>query len=937
MNPTDRPAPEIASVLEQLRSGMSGLTGEKASRRLAEHGRNELQKSEKATPLKILASQFLDFMLILLIVAAIVSFLIGERLDGFVITGFVVFNAVLGFIQEYRAERALEALQSMITPQARVVRDGSEQMVDAAELVPGDLLLLAAGDMVQADSMIIEGDLRMDESVLTGESQPVDRGAAQTVHTGTTVSHGRGTCVVTETGMRTEFGKIAAMVQTGERETPLQRRMKQLAKYLGIGALVICTVVFITGTLQGIAANEMFLASVSLAVAAVPEGLPAVVTITLAIGVQRMVRKNTIMRKLQAVEALGCATVICTDKTGTLTENEMTVRKISVNGALIEVTGEGYTPSGKFMSGDAEIDFPQLILKIGTLCNDSSLARSDTGDWTILGDPTEGALVVAAEKAGINKQDLANRYPRIAEVPFDSDRKFMTTIHEIRDPDGGDVGNPGGDVGEEVWAGSTRLVCVKGALDSILKLCNYIYKDGEVVEMSADDLDSISRLHEGMTSDALRVLALAYRLPDGADANTDTDTNADANTAEDRNHKYERDLVFAGMAGMIDPPRPGVREAIATCREAGIATIMITGDHKETARAIALDLGIIGVEPVDPANPSNSTNPTNPTNPATMESSRDPEYLKQIATGEDLDAGSGHDAYVYARTSPAHKVQIIKALQDQGNVVAMTGDGVNDAPALKIADIGIAMGVTGTDVAKEASDMVLTDDNFVSIVHAIEEGRGIYDNIKKFIRFQLSTNVGAILLIFVGLLMGMPLPLAPMQILFVNLLMDGPPALSLSMEPYHQTMNRPPRDPREPIITGDVLKFITGAGLLMFIATILVFWYALQMPGLKEDVVTHARTLAFTTFVFFQLFNALNCRSSRYPLSRIGFFSNRYLVVAVLLCALLQLCILYVPFLQLMFGTVALGLWDWAIVLPVSATIFLVVEGVKMVRMSPRS
>ncbi|MCK5109145.1 MAG: HAD-IC family P-type ATPase, partial [Methanosarcinales archaeon] len=478
MNPTDRPAPEIASVLEQLRSGMSGLTGEEASRLLAEHGRNELQKSEKATPLKILASQFLDFMLILLIVAAIVSFLIGERLDGFVITGFVVFNAVLGFIQEYRAERALEALQSMITPQARVVRDGSEQMVDAAELVPGDLLLLAAGDMVQADSMIIEGDLRMDESVLTGESQPVDRGAAQTVHTGTTVSHGRGTCVVTETGMRTEFGKIAAMVQTGERETPLQRRMKQLAKYLGIGALVICTVVFITGTLQGIAANQMFLASVSLAVAAVPEGLPAVVTITLAIGVQRMVRKNTIMRKLQAVEALGCATVICTDKTGTLTENEMTVRKISVNGALIEVTGEGYTPSGKFMSGDAEIDFPQLILKIGTLCNDSSLARSDTGNWTILGDPTEGALVVAAEKAGINKQDLANRYPRIAEVPFDSDRKFMTTIHEIRDPDGGGVGDPARGVGEDVWAGSARLVCVKGALDSILKLCNYIYKDG---------------------------------------------------------------------------------------------------------------------------------------------------------------------------------------------------------------------------------------------------------------------------------------------------------------------------------------------------------------------------------------------------------------------------------------------------------------------------
>ncbi|HIE31771.1 MAG TPA: ATPase, partial [Methanosarcinales archaeon] len=543
MNSSDRPAPEIAAVLERLRSGTSGLTREEARRRLAEYGRNELRKTEKATHLRIFASQFLDFMLILLIIAAIVSFLIGERLDGFVIMGFVVFNAVLGFIQEYRAERALEALKSMISPQARVVRDGGEQMVDAAQLVPGDLLLLAAGDRVQADGVVITGELRMDESVLTGESQPVDRGTAQTVYAGTTVSHGRGTCVVTETGMRTEFGKIAAMVQTEERETPLQRRMKQLAKYLGIGALIICIVIFITGTMGGIAADEMFLAAVSLAVAAVPEGLPAVVTITLAIGVQRMVRKNVIVRKLQAVEALGCATVICTDKTGTLTENKMTVRKISADGALIEVTGEGYTPSGEFMSRDAEIpDLPQLSLRIGALCNDSSLVQSDNGDWAILGDPTEGALVVAAAKAGIDKQELENRYPRIAEVPFDSDRKYMTTIHEIRDTDG-------------IWSDSAYLVSVKGALDSILQLCDYIYKDGRVAEMTGEDLDSINHLHEEMTSGALRVLALAYRLSD------------DAGMIEDRKQRYEHNLVFAGMAGMIDPPRPGVREAISTCRE----------------------------------------------------------------------------------------------------------------------------------------------------------------------------------------------------------------------------------------------------------------------------------------------------------------------------------------------------------------------------------
>ena len=858
---------DITAILEQLQSGRSGLTEEEAGRRLSKYGRNELKKIKKATPLKIFARQFLDFMLLLLIVAAIVSFLIGEHLDGFVITGFVVFNAILGFTQEYRAERALEALKSMIAPQARVIRDGSEKMIEAVELVPGDVILLAAGDRVQADCVIVEGELRMDESVLTGESQVVNRSAGHTLHAGTIVTHGRGTCVVTETGMRTAFGRIAAMVQAEERETPLQRRLAQLARYLGIGALVICIIVFITGIMRGILAGKMFLAAVSLAVAAVPEGLPAVVTITLALGVQRMVRKNAIIRKLQAVETLGCATVICTDKTGTLTQNEMTVRKIYTDGTLIEVTGEGYAPFGEFRS-EKEINNESLrfTLRIGALCNDSTLMQ-ENGNWKILGDPTEGALVVAAAKANFSKKDLIDKYPRVAEVPFDSDRKYMTTIHEIPDV-----------------RSSAYLVCVKGALDSILGMCNYIYKDGVIVQLTASDVDAIQQIHQEMTAHALRVLALAYK------------------PLDDITEQHEHDLVFAGLVGMIDPPRAGVKEAINTCKKAGITTIMITGDHRDTARAIALDLGII-----------------------------DPEHPGKIATGDDLDAGTGKDALVYARTSPAHKVQIISSLQDRGEIVAMTGDGVNDAPALKMADIGIAMGITGTDVAKEASDMVLTDDNFVSIAHAVEEGRGIYDNIKKFLRFQLSTNVGAILLIFIGLLIGLPLPLAPLQILFINLLMDGPPALSLSMEPYHRTMNRPPRDPDEPIITKDVLKFIFGAGMVMFIGTILVFWYALQ-----EYPEAHARTLAFTTFVFFQLFNAFNCRSDRYPLTRIGVFSNRYLIGAVVLCALLQLCILYTSPLQLIFDTVPLGVHDWVIVLSVSAMVFVIVDGYKIIRTHTR-
>ncbi len=902
MNHSTEPDPETdtgtdtTATTGESGSGRSGLTDEEAVRRLAEHGRNELEQIKIATPLKILASQFLDFMLLLLIIAAAISFLIGERLDGIVITGFVLFNAILGFIQEYRAQRALEALKSMISPQARVIRGGSEKMLDAAELVPGDLILLAAGDRVQADATVSSGELRMDESALTGESVPVNRTAGDLVQAGTIVTYGRGMCVVTETGMRTAFGKIAAMVQTEERETPLQKRLGELAKYLGVAALAICVVVFATGVMSGIAANTMFLASVSLAVAAVPEGLPAVVTITLALGVQRMVKKNAIMRKLQAVETLGCATVICTDKTGTLTQNEMTVRRIYANETIIGVTGEGYAPSGDFES-EKEINNEslRLTLEIGALCNDSSLVQQRGGDgdkdkdggWKILGDPTEGALVVAAAKADIDRQNLASQYPRVSEVPFDSDRKQMTTVHE--------------DLHQTF--GSAYVACVKGAPDSVLKMCGHIHGTGKNVRMTANDMSAIRNAHQEMTAHALRVLALAYRPLD------DITKQAE---------EHERDLVFAGMVGMIDPPRPGVKEAIATCRKAGITTVMITGDHRDTARAIALDLGIL-----------------------------DSEHPEQIATGADLDAGTGDgggagtgdggrdgteggmgwDALVYARTSPAHKVQIIKALQDRGEIVAMTGDGVNDAPALKMADIGVAMGVTGTDVAKEAADMVLTDDNFVSITHAVEEGRGIYDNIKKFIRFQLSTNIGAILTIFTGLLLFQSLPLAPLQILFVNLLMDGPPALSLSMEPYHQTMNRPPRDPDESIITGDVLKFITGAGILMFLGTILVFWYALS-HGYDEK---YACTLAFTTFVFFQLFNAFNCRSERYPLSTIGVFSNRYLIGAVLLCAMLQLCILYISSLQSVFGTVPLGPHDWAIVLAVSAMVFVVVEGAKVV------
>ncbi|MFQ6119396.1 MAG: calcium-transporting P-type ATPase, PMR1-type [Methanosarcinales archaeon] len=861
----------IEEVLQKLKSSKSGLTLEEVKNRIKTYGYNKLEEMQKETPIQLFISQFKNAMIFLLIAAAIISFAIGDKTDAIAISIIIVLNAVIGFFQEYKAEKSLEALKSMTAPEARVIRDNSEIKILARELVPGDIILLEAGDKVPADSRILESaTLEIDESALTGESVPVKKTTKEVpqnapiaertcmAYMSTVVTSGRGKAIVTETGMNTEIGKIAEMVQMSEQRTltPLQIKLDQLSKYLGGAAIIISLMVFGVGVLKGMDFGVMFLASISLAVAAVPEGLPAVVTIALAIGMQKMAKRKAIIRKMPAVETLGCATVICSDKTGTLTQNKMTVQKIQT--------------FSDFKGSDGE----KLLLQIGVLCNDATL----DGD-TILGDPTEGAILVEAKKHGIEKQELNRKYPRIGELTFDSKRKRMTTIHS--------------------GYRSKKLAYTKGAPESVLEVCNYIYENGKVVSLEDYKKKEILKLNETWANNALRVLAMAYReLP------SEMEINPEFLEVE----KVEVDLVFVGLLAMKDPAREEVKDSIKLCKRAGIKTVMITGDSKPTAVAIAKELHILSEE------------------------------NKKVLTGADLDKITDkelenivEDVGVYARTSPEHKMKIVKALKNKKEVVAMTGDGVNDAPALKRADIGVAMGITGTDVSKEASDMVLADDNFATMVSAIEEGRGIYDNIKKFLRFQLSTNIAAILIVFIGILFGW-LPLTPMQILWINVIMDGPPALSLSKEPYHDTMNRPPRDPKEKVLTKDLLYFILGVGVLMFIGTILVYAYSLGQSNNFEEYSKYASTMAFTTFVMFQMFNVFNCKSEKDSVFKVGVFSNKTLIYAVLGAISMQVAVVYIPFLQVFFKTVALSLTDWILVLLVSLSVLVAVEIVKGVR-----
>ncbi|MBB6735886.1 calcium-translocating P-type ATPase, SERCA-type [Cohnella zeiphila] len=871
----------------------AGLAADAAAARLGEVGPNELTERRSESPLKLFLNQFKDFMVLVLAGATVISGLLGEMLDALTIIAIIVINGVLGFFQEYRAEKSLKALKELSAPLAKVVRGGTMDTIPAKQLVPGDLVLLESGDRVPADLRLIESNqCTIEEAALTGESMPVAKTAdvlndedlplgdrKNCGYLGTMVTRGTAKGVVVQTGMRTEMGKIADLIQqTDESETPLQRRLEQLGKILIVLALALTVVVVLAGVLHGQPMYGMFLAGVSLAVAAIPEGLPAIVTIALALGVQRMIRRRAIVRKLPSVETLGCASVICSDKTGTLTQNKMTVTRLWLGGRKIDVSGEGYEPTGQFtehgrqveIKGDAAL---RRLTQIAALCNNSELTSEERAEepkkkksgkdaeaaapaWTVRGDPTEGALLVLAGKSGVTRSSLESLYPRTKEFPFDSNRKRMSVV----------VTHQGG-----------RLVCAKGAPDLLIERCAYILWEGNVVPFTGTLKQKVLQANEEMAGDALRVLGLAYR----------DMRSHDSCESED---EVETGLIFVGLTGMIDPPRREVAEAVVKCRQAGIRTVMITGDHRTTAEAIAREIGILP---------------------------RDGKVLSgsdlSAMTDEQLDRVAD-DVYVYARVSPEHKLRIVQALQRRGHVVAMTGDGVNDAPAVKAADIGISMGITGTDVTKEASALVLADDNFASIVAAVEEGRGIYENIRKFIRYLLASNVGEILTMFIAMMLALPLPLIPIQILWVNLVTDGLPAMALGVDQSESDLMRQrPRSAKENIFARRLGWKIISRGILIGVCTLAAF--VLTLGGFKGEGATlvHAQTVAFATLVLAQLIHVFDCRSSRSIFHR-RFFENKFLVLAVLSSLLLLLAVIYVEPLQPVFKTVPLHARDWALI-----------------------
>ncbi|HKZ98118.1 MAG TPA: HAD-IC family P-type ATPase [Thermoplasmata archaeon] len=911
------------AALQRLESSPLGLSREEAASRLARYGPNELVQTTRISPLRILLSQFTDVLVIVLIIAAVISAALGlskgesaELLDAALIVVIVILNATLGFVQEYRAERSLQALKALAAPKAHVVREGETLVVPARELVPGDIVLLAAGDRVPADARLLEASgLRADEASLTGESLPVTKtpeplredtflaDRRNLVFLGTSIEGGRGKAVVVGTGMQTELGTIAGLVQqeTSE-ETPLQRQLDRLGKQIGAAVLAVAAVVFLIGVVRDIRQAEvLFLTAVGLAVAAIPEGLPAVVTISLALGLQRMVKRHALVRKLPAVEALGSATIICSDKTGTLTKGEMNVRALFAGGREYVVQGEGFDPSGAVVAGDGVVladDDPSLreILVCGVLCNDAVLKRE--GDrWTVDGDATEGALTVAARRAGLDPEAVRAEWARVAEIPFTSERKKMSTLHARIPVDrlADLLARPEGERVSRLADAGPKVLCVKGAPERVLAACTRVLADGEVRPLEDYDRKQLLYRNQEMATRALRVLALARReFPAELPALQEGD--------------LERDLTFLGLVGMMDAPRHDATKAIDRCTRAGIRVVMITGDHKLTAMAVAREMGILSEGEL-------------------------------ALTGEDLERMSQEDLVrdvekikVYARVSPAHKLRIVDAWKKKGHVVAMTGDGVNDAPALKRSDLGVAMGITGTDVAKESADMVLTDDNFASIVAAVEEGRGIYDNIRKFVRYMLSTNSGEVLTIFLASVLFWPLPLLPLQILWINLITDGFPALALTVEPKESgLMERKPRDPKAGILSGGIGFHIAWVGSLMAVGALALFQWAIANrpgdPGLEEP-----RTLVFFLLTMFQVFHVLAIRVERTSVFKEGFFRNRHLILAVLGTVALQLLVIYAPFLQPAFRTRALPWEELLAATLVASSVFFAVEFEKWVR-----
>jgi Ca2+-transporting ATPase len=886
---------EAPEVLKELNTDpRHGLTGDEAKRRLETYGTNELKKEEKASPFTLFFNQFKGILIIILIIAIVLSALVGEVVDAAIIAVIVVFCAVLGFVQEYRAERALEALKKMLTPTITVLRGGKEEEVPSKDLVPGDILLLEAGDKIPADARLVENhSLRCDEASLTGESVPVGKeikplpeevrvnDRRNMVFTGTTVTYGRGKAVVTSTGMLTEFGKIAEEVISVKTEkTPLEKRTEEIGKWLGIIALVICFLVagisvvreFLVGKIDLPFIITMVMFSIALAVAAVPEALAAIVTGALAIGMNQMAKKNALVRKMTAVETLGCTTVICSDKTGTLTRGEMTIRKIFAGGRWIEVTGAGYAPVGEFKGSDPkDVDASgrqsiRMLLLGGLLCNDSVLEEKE-GKWLIKGDPTEGALVVAATKAGLHQAELRLENPRIEEIPFSSERKRMTTIHQMAD--------------------GKRMAFVKGAPETILQRCSHILEEGGIRELKETKKAQVLKANEEMAQAALRVLGFAYReCPD---------------VIECTEEHLERDLTFVGLTGMMDPPREEAIEAIKVCKQVHIKPIMITGDHQLTAVAIAKEMGIY--------NEGDKV-----LTGAELEKMPDEEFEKVVS-----------QVTVYARVSPMDKLKIVKAWKKKGEVVAMTGDGVNDAPALKHADIGIAMGITGTEVTKEAADMVLSDDNFATIVSAIERGRWIYDNIKKYLAYLLQCNITEVVVIGgIVVVMGPEfLPLLPAAILYMNLATDGLPALALGVSPPDpDIMKRPPRDPKESVFGWDVKSFILRAVLIEC-----PFFYILFFHELSD--ITHARTEIFFLFIIIELVVALNCRSLIYSVFKVP--PHKWLLIALAWEIVLIAVLIQIPSVREAFGIMKPSFSDMAIILGFGLAVFGTIEATKVI------
>jgi len=870
----------IAKIVHKLDIAKAGLTQQEAEKRLVQFGPNSLREEEKTSLAKLFFSQFANLLIVILLTAVGISFLLGEFLDAIIILVVVFFSAILGFIQEYRSQKALSALKKLASQTAHVIRNGQQKKINADQLVPGDFIILHWGDKVPADARLIEElDLEVSEAILTGESMPVKKNIKvlsdrqlplaerlNMVYSGTIITRGHGQAIVVATGMNTEFGKIAYLLKTVEEEqTPLEKKLDNISRYLGFGSLIVCALATLLGIFRGYPILQMFIWGVSLAVAAVPESLPAVVTGSLSLGVWEMAKQKAIVRRLPAVETLGSINVICSDKTGTLTKNEMTVREVFVNDKTIFVEGTGYQPQGGFLLKKGFYDYKKdkelkELIKIGLFCNDAVLIQKGK-DWLIDGDPTEGALVVLAAKAGLDKKEKRQEYPRLAEIPFEMERKRMSTLHTINDK---------------------YHLLVKGAPESVLSQCQYIQINREIKKLNKEEIAKILKQTNQMAKNAMRVLGFAYRTINKSEINLKNNKL----TAE----KWENNLIFVGLAGMIDPPREEAKQAIKQCRESGIRPIIITGDHALTTFAIGKEIGLFKKE-------------------SDILTS---EQLNKLSYNEFLDIV---DKKSYARASPEDKLRIIKALKEKGYIVAMTGDGVNDAPALKKADIGIAMGLTGTDVAKETADLVLADDNFATIIVAIKKGREIYDNIKKYLFYLLRCNIGEVLVLGGGFLFGLPPILSAIQILWVNLVTDGLPALALGIDPPDKNiMKRDSADSNKGIFsTKSVILMFLLAGNMALVLLPQFAFYAKSYQLIK------VQTFVFITMVMMEMMNSYNSRSDQ-SIFTINPLANKWLNLAVASSIIATILIVQVPQLSYLFGTSSLTIKEWFIALLLSSS-----------------